>query len=243
VLAFFPGARIIHRMKALSIVCALLATFSVRAAELNQLTAEEKAAGWKLLFNGKDLSGWRQYGKQTPPGEGWKVQDGVLKKLAKVRGGDIIHTNKFDDFELFWEWRIEPKGNNGLKYLVTEQRTGAPGHEYQLIDDVAGGDAGAPKRQTASFYDVLPPAEKKPLKKPGEWNSSRVLIKANHVEHWLNGAKVLEYELGSDEVKAAVAQSKFRNASKFGEKIQGHIMLTDHGDEAWFRNIMVREIK
>src|SRR5688572_14921969 len=162
-------------MKALSITCALLAMFSVRAAELNQLGAEEKAAGWKLLFNGKNLSGWRQYGKQTPPGDGWKVQDGILKKLAKVRGGDIIHTNKFDDFELSWEWRLEPKANNGLKYLVTEQRTGGPGHEYQMIDEAPGGEGG--KHQTASFYDVLPPAKSKPLKKAGEWNSSRVLIK------------------------------------------------------------------
>ena len=232
----------IHLMKAFSIFCALLATFSVPAAELNQLTAEEKAAGWKLLFNGKDLSGWRQYGKQTPPGDGWKVQDGVLKKLAKMRGGDIIHTNKFDDYELSWEWRLEPKANNGLKYLVTEQRTSGPGHEYQMFDDLGGANL-SPKHQTASFYDVLPPAESKPLKKAGEWNSSRVLIKGNHVEHWLNGAKVIEYELGSEQVKAAVAQSKFKNASGFGEKIQGYLMLTDHGDEAWFRNIMVRELK
>ena len=230
-------------MKAISILCALLAVVAVRAAELNQLTAEEKAAGWILLFNGKDTSGWRQFGKQTPPGAGWKVEDGVLKKLAKQRGGDIITTNKFDDFEFFWEWRLEPKANNGIKYLVTEARPGAPGHEYQMIDDEAGEDIGAPKRLTASFYDVLPPDEKKPLKKAGEWNSSRVLIKGNHVEHWLNGSKVLAFELGSDEVKAAVAKSKFKNAPKFGEKIQGHIMLTDHGDEAWFRNVMIRELK
>jgi hypothetical protein len=229
-------------MKAFSIVCALFVALSARGAELNHLTPEEKAAGWKLLFNGKDLSGWRQYGKQAPPGPGWQVQDGILKKLAKQKGSDIITTEKFDDFEFYWEWRINPKGNNGIKYLVTEARTAGPGHEYQMIDE-DGGDAGGPLHQTASFYDVLPPAEKKPLKKAGEWNSSRVLIKGNHVEHWLNGAKVLEYELGSDEVKAAVAKSKFKNAPKFGEKILGHLMLTDHGDEAWFRNVMVRELK
>jgi len=230
-------------MKSILMICALLAALSLRAAELNQLTSEEKAAGWKLLFNGKDTSGWRQFGKQTPPGPGWKVEDGVLKKIAGQRGGDIITTNKFDDFELYWEWRIEPKANNGIKYLVTESRSGAPGHEYQMIDDKNGEDVGAPKRLTASFYDVLPPKEDKPVKKAGEWNSSRVIIKGNHVEHWLNGAKVLEYELGSDEVKAAVAKSKFKNAPKFGEKIQGHIMLTDHHDEAWFRNVMIRELK
>jgi hypothetical protein len=233
----------IRGMKAFSILCALVAACSLPAAELNQLTPEEKAAGWKLLFNGKDLTGWRQYGKQTPPGPGWKVDNGILKKVEGERGGDIITTDTFDDFEFYWEWRVEPKGNNGIKYLVTEQRTSGPGHEYQMIDDQEGGDAGVPKRQTASFYDVLPPDANKPGKKAGEWNSSRVSIKGNHVEHWLNGAKVLAYELGSDEVKAAVAKSKFKNAPKFGEKIQGHIMLTDHHDAAWFRNLKLRELK
>jgi hypothetical protein len=231
-------------MNALKVLCALLAVSSLSAAELNQLTPGEKAAGWTLLFNGKDFSGWRQYAKQTPPGEGWKVEDGILKKLAKVRGGDIITTNTFVDFDFSWEWRIEKGGNNGVKYLVTEKRTGAPGHEYQLIDDVGHPDGKlGPKRQTASFYDVLPPAENKPLKPVGEWNASRILIKGDHVEHWLNGAKVLEYELGSEAVKAGVAESKFKTAAKFGEKIEGHIMLTDHQDETWFRNLKIRELK
>jgi hypothetical protein len=195
------------------------------------------------LFNGKDLSGWRLYGKQVEPGGGWKVENGILKKIAKVRGGDIITTNQFDDFDLTWEWRVEKGGNNGLKYLVTEKRPGAPGHEYQLIDDQGHADAkvGA-KRMTASFYDVMPPAADKPLKPAGEWNSSRVMVKGNHVEHWLNGVKVLEYELGSEAVKKAVAESKFKNSPRFGEKIRGHIMLTDHGDEAWFLNIQLRPL-
>jgi hypothetical protein len=195
------------------------------------------------LFNGKDLSGWRLYGKQVEPGSGWKVENGILKKVAKVRGGDIITTNQFDDFDLTWEWRVEKGGNNGLKYLVTEKRPGAPGHEYQLIDDQGHADAkvGA-KRMTASFYDVMPPAADKPLKPAGEWNSSRVMVKGNHVEHWLNGTKVLEYELGSEAVKKAVAESKFKNSPRFGEKTRGHIMLTDHGDEAWFRNIHLRPL-
>jgi len=212
-------------------------------AGANQLTAREKAAGWKLLFNGRDTSGWRVFGKQTPPGPGWKVEEGVLKKLAKQRGGDVITTNTFNNFEFYWEWRLEPKANNGIKYLVTEQRPGIPGPEYQMIDEEGGEDIAKQTHLTASFYDVLPPDEKKPLKKAGEWNSSRLIIKGNHVEHWLNGAKVLEYELGSEVVKAAVAKSKFKNAPKFGEKIQGHILLTDHVDEAWYRNVKIRELK
>ena len=231
-------------MKALSIFCALLAAYGVSAAEFKPLTVEEKAAGWRLLFNGEDLSGWRLFGKQTPPGPGWKVEDGILKKLAKVKGGDIVTKEKFNDFEFSWEWRIAAAGNNGVKYLVDETRPGAPGHEYQMLDDTGHPDGKiGPKRQTASFYDVLPPGENKVLKPVGEWNASRILVRGNHVEHWLNGAKVLQFELGSDAVKAAVALSKFKSAPRFGEKIEGPIMLTDHQDEAWFRNLKVRELK
>jgi hypothetical protein len=218
-----------------------LTTVFSRAAGPNTLTEAEQAAGWKLLFDGRSLAGWRAYGSQARPGDGWKVEDGLLIKLKGVRGGDIITEQKFGDFELSWEWRIEAGGNNGIKYLVTEERRGAPGHEYQLIDDAGHPDGKlGPKRQTASFYEVLPPTADKPLKPPGEWNHSRIIIQGDRVEHWLNGAKVLEYTLGSDEVKAGIAASKFRNAAGFGEKIKGHIMLTDHQDACWFRNIKIR---
>jgi len=213
------------------------------ADSLNALTAEEQAAGWKLLFDGKSLQGWRLYNKKEAPGAGWRVEDRLLKKLAKQRGGDIVTEKTYTDFDLTWEWRIAAGGNNGLKYLVTEARPSAPGHEYQMIDDTGHPDGKlGPKRQTASFYEVLPPAADKSLKPVGEWNASRVLIRGDHVEHWLNGAKVLEYELGSDAVKAGVAASKFKNAAGFGTKIAGHIMLTDHGDECWFRNVKIREL-
>lgn len=222
-----------------------LAVFAAttHGAELNSLTPSENAGGWVLLFDGTSTQGWRGYKKPSFPAKGWTVEDGLLKKIGGEQGGDIITERTFGDFDLIWEWRIGPGGNNGLKYLVTEARAGAPGHEYQMIDDEGhpDGKLGA-KRQTASFYDVLPPAAAKTLKKPGEWNQSRVLVQGNHVEHWLNGAKVLEYELDSDAVKAAVAGSKFKNAAGFGTKIQGHIMLTDHKDECWFRNIKIRPI-
>ena len=196
------------------------------------------------LFDGKSLAGWRSYGSTNAPGAGWVVTDGMLHKLVGVRGGDIVTTRTFTDFELSWEWRVAPGGNNGVKYLVNEARKGAPGHEYQMIDDAGHSDAKrGPKWQTASFYDVFPPASEKPTRPGGEWNESRLLVRGNHVEHWLNGAKVLAYELGSPETKAAVAQSKFRNAAGFGDKITGPIMLTDHQDETWFRKIEIRELK
>jgi hypothetical protein len=212
-------------------------------AAANQLSPSEQAAGWKLLFNGTSLQGWRLYGKKAAPGPGWQVEDGILKKLAKTRGGDIITETKFGDFDLTWEWRIGPAGNNGIKYLVTEERTAGPGHEYQMIDDAGHPDGRrGPKRQTGSFYDVLPAPTDKPIKPVGEWNLSRVLVQGQHVEHWLNGRKILEYELGSPALKAAVAESKFKGAAGFGDKIQGHIMLTDHEDECWFRNLKIRSL-
>ena len=213
----------------------------------NLLTAAEKAAGWKPLFDGESLAGWRAYGKPGAQGEigpGWKVEGGVVKKLAGVKGGDIITEQTFGDYELRWEWRLAKGANNGVKYFVTEQRPPAPGHEYQMIDESDPKWATLPaKSKTASFYEVLPPAADKLLRPVGEWNSSRIVVRGPVVEHWLNERKVLVYELGSEAVKAGIAGSKFKKYSDFGQKIRGHIMLTDHQDEAWFRNIKLREFQ
>jgi hypothetical protein len=217
---------------------ALLSAPRLSAGEPNQLTPEEKAAGWRLLFDGKTTAGWRSFKKQSFPAQGWVVEDGCLKKVAKQRGGDIITVDEFNDFDLEWDWRLAPRANNGVKYFITEERNSAIGHEYQMIDDALIRN---PKGSTASFYEVLPPSPDKPLNPPGQWNHSRILVQGNHVEHWLNGAKVLAYELGSEPVKAGVAKSKFKDVKGFGTKIKGHILLTDHTDECCFRNIKVRE--
>jgi hypothetical protein len=231
-------------MKLTLIFSALIAACCVHAAELNTLTDKEKADGWTLLFNGKDLTGWRAFAKQTPPGPGWKVEDGILKKLAKQRGGDIVTEQKFNDYEFSWEWLVKPGANNGVKYMVSEQRKNSPGPEYQLIDDKGAKDTLTPKHLTATFYDVLPRQVDTAIKPADTWNSSRIIVKGNHVEHWLNGTKVLEFELGSDAVKQAVAKSKFAKVNPpFSEKVAGHILLTDHGDEAWFRNLKIRELR
>ena len=209
------------------------------------LTAEEKAASWTLLFDGKSLKGWRPYGKPagTPVAEGWKVEEGLLHKLPGVKGGDIITEKLYTDFELVWGWRLAKGANNGVKYLVTEARPGAPGYEYQMIDDESDKWKSLhAKAKTASFYEVLAPAEDKPLKPAGEWNTSRIVVQGDRAEHWLNGKKVLEYTFGSDAVKAGVAASKFKKYPDFGSKLAGHIMLTDHNDEAWYRTVKIREI-
>ncbi len=214
------------------------------AAPANELTAAEKADGWVLLFDGKTFAGWRGYRQQKPPASGWEVKDGTLKTMPKVRGTELITEKKFTDFELAWEWRVAEGGNNGIKYFVTEDRPGAPGPEYQMIDDARHSDAKrGPLYQTGAFYDVLPPAADKPLKPAGEWNTSRLIVKGNHVEHWLNGKIILAYEVGSPEVKAGLARSKFKDQPGFGEKITGPIMLTYHDDECWFRSIKIRELQ
>ena len=225
----------------------LFATALVAPAAENQLTPKEKSEGWQLLFDGKSFSGWRVYGKPGATIAGWEVVDGTLHSISKekiAKGDQIITEKKFNDFELSWEWKLPPAGNNGVKYFVTEARPKSPGHEYQMLDDVGhpDGKIGA-HRQTASFYEVLAPAADKPLRKPGEWNQSKIVVRGKTVEHWLNGRNVLTYELGSEAVKAGIAKSKFKNDVGFGDKIAGHIMLTYHNDDSWYRNIKIREIK
>src|SRR5688572_15927615 len=122
----------------------------------NTLTASEKTAGWRLLFDGRTLDGWRGYRRNTAPEAGWKIEDGTLRTVAKVKGADIITTRSFNDFELSWEWRVAPAGNNGVKYFVTEDRPQSPGHEYQMIDDAKYPGKLKPEQLTGAFYDVLP---------------------------------------------------------------------------------------
>jgi len=230
-----------HTMNPMKTLLFFIFTLPLIGSEINTLTPEEKADGWQLLFNGKDLSNWRVFGTQNPPGPGWKVgEGGILRKLKRIPGGSIITTNKFEDFTLIWEWRISEKGNNGIKYLVTEKRPNAAGPEYQMLDDNGHPDGGKGRnRQTAALYDIFEPTADKPLKPVGEWNNSKIIVNGNHVEHWLNGSLVVEYELSSPELIAAIGKSKFKNAKGFGEKIEGHIMLTDHVDECSFKNIKI----
>ena len=195
---------------------------------------------WQALFDGKTLEGWQLFnGKPIP--KGWDVADGWLHGQGK-NGGDILSAGQFEQFELEWEWKIAPKGNSGLKYFVPDSRKEALGHEYQMLDESDAASAHPDKHTTASFYDVLPPKPGLPLKPAGEINQSRVRVAANHVEHWLNGVKVLEYDCNSEAVKNAVAASKFKTTPGFGTQMRGHILLQDHGSEVWFRNIRLRVI-
>jgi len=229
------------------LVLLVAVTSALGAAPVNQLTAEETAAGWKLLFDGKTTQGWHTFKTQSFPDKGWMVEDGWLHCLGKgggsKGGGEIISDGQFNDFELQWEWKLASAGNSGVKYFVLESRKDPLGHEYQMLDDerATGVDRGNRKQLTAAFYAVLAPTNP-PIKPPGAINSSRIVVKGKHVEHWLNGVKVLEYECGSEVVKAAVAVSKFKSITGFGDKVRGHLLLQDHNCEVWFRNVRIREL-
>lgn len=215
-----------------------------KATPPNTLSRREKKEGFVLLFDGKTGAGWTSPGKDTFPSQGWAIENGELRKVAGVRGGDLRSAGRYSEFDLRWDWKVARHGNNGVKYFNTPERGGV-GHEYQMLDDATepeGKDNG--KHSTASFYGVLAPFPNKvaALHPAGEWNSSRVLVKGNHVEHWLNGRKVFEYELGSQAVKDGVANSKFKNVPHFGERVKGHILLTDHNDEATFRSIRIKDM-
>ena len=229
-------------LASLSLAAAFCAP-GVLAAD-NELTPAEKSAGWQLLFDGKSFDGWRGYRKEKgAPVNGWEVVDGTLHAIAKVRGTELITEKKFNDFELTWEWKLPPAGNNGVKYFVTEDRPRSPGHEYQMLDDNGHPDGKiGPHRRTGAYYDVLAAPDDKPLRAPGEWNSSKIVVRGKSVEHWLIGKKLLAFDLDSPEVKAGLAKSKFKNEPGFGEKITGHIMLTYHSDDCWYRNIKIREL-
>ena len=217
------------------------------AEAVNQLTAAEKKAGWMLLFDGKSLNGWRGYKKTDASDTRWKVEDGLLTVdpgTGKDTQGqrDIITTDQFDRFELTWEWRVAEGGNSGLKYFVLEDQPSAIGHEYQLIDDERHADAKiGPHRQTAALYDVFP-AQNRPLRAAGQWNQSRVVSNGTTVEHYLNGTRVLQYELDSPALRAAIAKSKFKDIARFGTLQNGFILLQDHGDRVWYRSIKIRRL-
>lgn len=237
------------------LACALLTRAAVvRAAEpatqptsRPTLTDAEQQAGWKLLFDGVSTAGWRGLGRDDFPAGRWVVQDGCLRCLGnagaidKAKADDLVPTEQHPaNFELSFEWMTPKKGgNSGVKYRVQEKKGEgfAFGPEYQCMDD---GDK-VDKDSTGSLYDVLPPHDKK-LNPAGQFNQSKIVVRRDHVEHWLNGVKVLDYEFGSDAFKAAVAQSKFKTSTVWGKSPRGYIVLQDHNDEAWFRNIKIREL-
>jgi 3-keto-disaccharide hydrolase len=213
----------------------------VAASDPNTLTAQQRKDGWKLLFDGKTLDGWRGW-KQPGPPDGWKVVDGALTRVAKA--GDLITVDQYGSFDFTFEWRIAKNGNSGVFFHVAEApdlpNTFTTGPEYQLIDNDGHPDAkNGPDRLAGGNYALHPPVNATP-KPIGEWNASRILVNGPRVEHWLNGLKVVEYELWSADWKDRVQKSKFKAMPRYGLEKTGHIALQDHGDEVAFRALKIK---
>jgi hypothetical protein len=225
-------------------LCLTLAAATFAADAPNTLTPEEKAGGWKLLFDGSSPAGWVAIGKDSFPSFGWGAKDGELR-LEKVDGKtphqDIVTKESFSDFELTWEWKISEGGNSGVKYNLPDPKKGV-GCEYQLIDDAKHADASKHDgtRKTAGLYDVIARSGDDMVKPAGEWNFSRIVVKGNHVEHFLNGKQTVAYDFGSDDLKRRIAESKFNKTPGWGVKTSSPILLQDHGDEVAFRNIKIK---
>ena len=211
--------------------------------KVNTLNKAWREAGWVNLFNGKNTMRWRGFKKDAFPSKGWIIENDCLKHISKGGGGDIITKTKFGQFDFQWEWKVAPGANSGVKYFIMEERGGAIGHEYQVIDDSKHPDAlRGPKWQTAAFYDVFP-ASNRVLQPVGSFNQSRILVQGQKVEHWLNGIMVLHYTLGSERVLEAVAGSKFKNVKDFGYRHMGHVLLQDHQDEVHYRNLRIKRLR
>jgi hypothetical protein len=208
----------------------------------NSLTAAERAAGWKLLFDGTSLAAWRGY-KQTTVPEGWRVADGTITKERPVE--DIVSREQFGDFDLQIEWKIGEAGNSGIFYRGTEDEEKiywtAP--EYQLLDDIKASDNKTRLTCAGAAYGLYPSPEGH-LKPVGEWNVTRIIAKGPHVEHWLNGFKLVEYDLWSPDWEAKVAASKFKAWPKYGRNKRGHLaMQGDHRGVLSFRSIKIRSLE
>ena len=235
-------------------------TVTPAPADPNRLTSAEAASGWRLLFDGRTLAGWRGLGRDTVPSAHWRVEEGAIAKVASGRvivaadgqpleGGDLMTVDAWRDFELVFEWKVSPGANSGVKYNVDEPlsttlapRHAAKGFEYQVLDDDRHEDGKLPSHRAGALYDLVAPGAAKALRPVGEWNQSRIVLRGTHGEHWLNGAKVVEYDLGTPAMDSALAASKYRPIPWFAARRRGHVVLQDHGDAVWFRGIRLREL-
>lgn len=227
------------------------------AASASDLGAQE----WRPLFDGRTLDGWRGVGRDTVPIAHWRVEDGTIRKVASgavpvapdgqpQEGGDLMTEDTFGNFELAFEWKVAPGANSGIKYNVSEAlstahppRHAALGFEYQILDDDRHVDAEIPSHRAGALYDLVVANERKAVRPVGEWNTSRIVFVGNRGEHWLNGELILEYELGSTRMDSLFAASKWSQIPEVIERRRGHIVLQDHNDDVWFRDIRIRELE
>jgi len=227
----------------LLLACMILCAGALQA-QMPQLSKKEVKQGWILLFDGVSSTGWKKANGKPFPEKGWVIENGVLTTDPAGKGGDIVTTQEFSDFELSIDFKIVKGSNSGIKYFILPNTS--LGCEYQILDDVNHPDAKLGingNRLQGGLYDLIAPSPKKKDKPIGEWNNARIISKGSHVEHWLNGKKVVSYERGSEAFKSLVAGSKFKNEKNFATPVQAPILLQDHGDVVSFRNIKIRILK
>ncbi len=218
----------------------------------NTLSQEEKVDGWKLLWDGQSFEGWRAIYEPVFPETGWIIENNALICLGEElpreqRGGGILTERKYKSFELRFEFKLSENGNSGIKYFVDERLKASPGHalglEYAMVDhDNWPYDRPDYNRTTGSLYELVRSPEDTPLRPVGEWNTGRIIVKGNHIEHWLNGHKTVDIEKGSPTYLELVKQSKYVKYKGWGEFPEGHIFLQDEGPRAAFRNLKIREL-
>jgi hypothetical protein len=223
----------------------ILVAFAILILAVDPRVAPAKPK-WQVLFDGKSIASWRGFRRQTFPEKCWVIENGSLKTIAgcdKSDQVDVITRSKYKDFELELEWRVAPGANSGIIYLVSEDedQTWKTGPEMQVLDDEKHPDGKLPTTSAGSLFALIAPTNKT-LRPVGEYNQARLVVRKGHVEHWLNGKKVLEYDLASDNLASLIAQSKFKSFHQFARMSEGYIALQFHGDNVWYRNVRVREL-
>jgi hypothetical protein len=216
---------------------------STTRTPLKQTQPAADTSKWEVLYDGKSVEHWRGFKREGFPDRSWDFRDGVLQSVEGAEPVDLITRDKYQDFDLELEWRISPGGNSGIMFHVSEDaaKPWFSGPEMQILDDNQHPDGRNPKTSAGSLFDLIAPVNKE-LKPVGEWNLVRIHVAGPHVEYWLNGGKVVEYELGSDAFKALIAGSQFRDQQSYARQKTGRIVLQSYERQVSFRNIKIRRL-
>jgi hypothetical protein len=239
-----------HFILILGIIAAAITNYRYQKSEPLFSNIQQQSK-WEILFDGKDLSKWRQAYKDSLPPQGWTIENNALSVQKKRgKGGDIITKETYQNFELVFDFKLTQAANSGIKYHVNliensqTKKSSMMGIEYQVIDDYNHPeikDEPNGTSSTGSVYLLYPPVGKK-LNPAGEWNTAKIIAKGNYTEHWLNGVKIAFYTKGTNEFNKKVSETKFKDYPEYAKSNSGYIMLTDHGDQVYFKNIKIKRL-